>query len=281
MSETQLVRPPVAGLLDGTYRRLTELCPALRVELTTTQPPRTPARTWVEAAGLDQHREQLIADEKARILAEYDCTPRGHVAASRLLHHYLWSLCLLVSGPWHLERRVPRIRPEDLWIDSRTGDLALRPGDFACLPGDPAAGRPGARVLAGEDELRAELRAVVAEHVTPVLDAFQDLLKRGPRALWGMVTDDLASAIWYVGRMLGEEEDAIRAATAVLPGDTPPFPGAAAFRRLPGTDGRVHHTRTRLGCCLYYAIRPAEACLTCPRTADAERVRRLEQPPTA
>lgn len=280
MSETQLIRPRAGDLLSGTYRRLAVHSPSLRFALTPSAQQPEAGRDWIGAADFDRHREQLIAGESARIQAGYDCLPRAHVAASRLLHHYLWSLCLLVSGPWYLDRRVPRIRREDVWIDSPTGDLSLRAGDFACLPGDPAAGLPGARVLAGEDELRAELRAVVAEHVTPVLAVFQGALKRGPHALWGMVTDDLASGIWYLGRMLGEEDAAIRAATALLPGDTPPFPGAAAFRRLPGTDGRTHPTRNRLGCCLYYAIRPAEACLTCPRTCDAERVRRLEQPDT-
>ncbi|MBT2468854.1 (2Fe-2S)-binding protein [Streptomyces sp. ISL-66] len=277
MPETQLIRPCAVDLPGGTYRRLTERSPGLHVELTTTEPPAEAGRDWISVADLDRCHERLIAEETARIQAGYDCVPRRHVAASRLLHHYLWSLCLLVSGPWYLDRRVPRIRPEDVWIDSRTGDLALRPGDFACLAGDLAAGLPGVRVLAGEDELRAELRAVVAEHVTPLLAVFQSALKRGPRALWGMVTDDLVSGIWHLGRMLCEEDAAVRAAGAVLPGDTPPFPGAASFRRLPGTDGRTHQTRTRLGCCLYYAIRPAEACVTCPRTSDAERVRRLER----
>ncbi|OKI28722.1 (2Fe-2S)-binding protein [Streptomyces sp. CB03911] len=279
MSDTRSIRPGTVDPLGGTYRRLAARCPSLQAELTTAHgPARTPGRDWVPMADPARHRDRLIADEATRILAGHDCTPREHVAASRLLHHYLWSVCLLVSGPWYLERRVPRIRPEDVWIDSVGGGLALRPGGFACLPDDPAAGLPGARVLAGEDLLRAELRAVVAEHVAPVLAAFQGPMKRGPRALWGMVTDDLVSGIWYLGRMLGEEEAAVAAATALLPGDTPPFPGAAAFRTLPGTDGRVHRTRTRLGCCLYYAVRPAESCLTCPRTGDAERVRRLELP---
>ncbi|MEU6233969.1 (2Fe-2S)-binding protein, partial [Kitasatospora sp. NPDC047058] len=68
---------------------------------------------------------------------------------------------------------------------------------------------------------------------------------------------------------------AVRAAGAVLPGGTQPLLGAADFRLLHGPDGRSHHTRTRLGCCLYYAIRPDGACLTCPRTPDDERLRRL------
>ncbi|MET9961989.1 (2Fe-2S)-binding protein [Streptomyces sp. NPDC006326] len=277
MSETQPVRPRAVVVLGWTYRRLASRSPSLRFELTPSAQPPADGRDWVSAAAFDRHQEQLIAGESARIQAGYDCVPRGHVAAARLLHHYLWSVCLLVSGPWYLDRRVPRIRPEDVWMDPRTGDLALRPGDFACLPGDPAARLPGAHVLAGEDELRAELRAVVAAHAAPVLAAFGSALRRRPQALWRMVTDELASGIWYLGRMLGEEERAVRAAGRVLPGDTPPLPGAAAFRSLPGTDGRSHPTRTRLGCCLYYTVRPGNACLTCPRTSDAERVRRLEE----
>ncbi len=274
MPETPVAESRIAQALEATYRELLANCEALRVRLPARgRAPR--GQEWISATELSPNLERLLAGEAARVLAAHGHLAREHVAASRLLHHYLWSLCLLVSGPWYLARRVPRIRHEDLWLDPATGDLALLPGAFACLPDDPAAGRPGVRTVAGEDELRAELRAAVAEHVEPVLAAFQRPLRRGQRALWGMATDDLVSGIWYLGRMLGEEDQAVRAATALLPGDTAPFPGAADFRRLTGTDGRDHLTRTRLGCCLYYAIRPADTCLTCPRTCDAERVRRL------
>ncbi len=318
MPDTQVIETRAGELLEPVYRELLANCESLRVRLL--GPNELPDEISAELPGafvradrLAEHLDGLVAGESARILAAHGHEPRPHVAASRLLHHYLWSLCLLVSGPWYLARRVPRIRPEDIWIDAATGDLALRPAAFACLPGDPAAAlaetgpsgfrpasarpsgvrpasarppevrpasvRPsGVRVLAGEDELRAELRAAVADHITPVLALFQSPLKRGQRALWGMATDDLVSGVWYLGRMLGEEEAAVRAAAVLLPGDTLPFPGTAGFRRLAGTEGRSHLTRTRLGCCLYYAIRPADTCVTCPRTCDTERVHRLEQP---
>ncbi|WP_371478438.1 (2Fe-2S)-binding protein [Kitasatospora sp. NBC_00315] len=276
MSDTQVRGSRVGSPLEATYRELLLSCGSLRAGLLVTG--RGPERPGHVGAGeLAEHLDLLVAGEAARILAEHGHEAREHVAASRLLHHYLWSLCLLVSGPWYLARRVPRIMPADVWIDPAGGELVVRPGEFACLPGDPAAGLPGVRVLAGEDGLRAELRAVLAEHLAPVLAVFRRPLKRGPRALWGMATDDLVSGIWYLGRMRGEEDRAVREATALLPGDTAPFPGAAGFRRLAGADGRDHRTRTRLGCCLYYAIRPADTCLTCPRTCDAERLRRLEQ----
>ncbi|MEU9131109.1 (2Fe-2S)-binding protein [Kitasatospora sp. NPDC048540] len=241
--------------LAETYRLLFAACDGvLRVELA-----RRPMAggNWRRADTLACAAEEMVAAESARITAEHGRTPREHVAASRALHTYLWAACLLISGPWYLEGRVPRLRAMDLWVDPSDGRLALSPGEWA----------PG-----GE----AELRTAVAEHLGPVLAAFQPYVRRGPRALWGMAADDLVSGIWYLGRLLGEEDRAVEAAEAVLPGGTPPFPGAAAFRRLTGTAGRTHWTRTRAGCCLYYAIRPDDACVTCPRTTDEERVRRLE-----
>ncbi|MFE7558692.1 (2Fe-2S)-binding protein [Kitasatospora sp. NPDC057500] len=279
--------------LDADYRLLLDLCPALRVRLLTADVPAPDqAQGWYSADELSCEPDALaraLAGEAARIApvaAAHGTAPRPHVAASRLLHHYLWSLCVLTAGPWWLARRVPSIDGANLWLHAPTGDLALRPGAHVTLP--------------GEDELRAELRASVVTHAEPLLAAFAAPTRRGTRALWGMVTDDLASAIWYLGKRLDaraadagsgtgagvgagagtgagavHEDAAVAAAGAVLPGRTDPLPGAADFRRLRGEDGRGHHTRTRLGCCLYYAVEPERACITCPRTGDEERLRRL------
>jgi len=100
-----------------------------------------------------------------------------------------------------------------------------------------------------------------------------------------MVTDDLVSGIWHLGRTLGQEDEAVAAATTLLPSPspTPPFPGGADFRRLTGGDGRQYPTRTRMGCCLYYTICPAEAFLTCPGPAtpngSAGSGTEVQQPP--
>lgn len=271
------VAPCPANPLDTDYRLLLDLCPVLRVRLLAADEP-APARAlgWysaVELATDPAALEAALAGEAARIApvaAGHGTAPRPHVAASRLLHHYLWSVCVLIAGPWRLGGRVPSIDGANLWFHAPTGDFALRPHAHVTLP--------------GEDELRAELRAAVVAHVEPLLAAFAAPTRRGTRALWGMVTDDLASAIWYLGKRLDEsagsavpvEEDAaVAAATAVLPGHTDPLLGAADFRVLCGEDGRAHHTRTRLGCCLYYAIEPGGACVTCPRTGDEERLLRL------
>ncbi|MGW6915251.1 iron-sulfur protein [Kitasatospora sp. NPDC054939] len=276
MSDASLTLPGAAQPLRAGYQRLLGLCPAVRVELLDDHESNPSRRQgWYSAAELIRDPDALaavLAGEAARIAADHGKEPRPHVSASRLLHHYVWTFCLLVGGPWYLDRRVPSITPESIWLHAATGDLALRPRGYTALPGDPAG-----VIVAGEDELRAELRTAVVTHVEPLLEAFAKPTKRGTRALWGMVTDDLASAVWYLGRMLGEEEASVAAATAVLPGGTLPMPGAADFRILTGPTGRTHHTRTRLGCCLYYAVQADAACLTCPRTCDEDRVERLER----
>ncbi|WP_327731597.1 (2Fe-2S)-binding protein [Streptomyces sp. NBC_00487] len=288
---------PVPALLSAAYRRLDAVCEALSVRVTepgrsatrqplsrTTRPalsratraPRPAAHTIGLMDG-QESVEAFVEAEAARIQDRHDHSAPRHVAASRALHDYAWSVGLLMSGVWYLERRVPRVAPSDIRVDLTTGMYEITPGtDLVCLPDDAATALPGTRTVAHQEALRAELRAAVADHMGPVLDAIGPYARRGSRALWGLVGDDLVSGLWYLGRMRGDEASGVRAASAVLPSAHAPFPGGADFRSLRTSDGREHPTRTRMGCCLYYTIRPAEACSTCPRTCDTERLRRLE-----
>ncbi|MGW1614805.1 (2Fe-2S)-binding protein [Streptomyces sp. NPDC002285] len=276
-----LTTPPagaVARTLRDAYVRLTDLCDVLSVRIA--EPGGDMARAGVSAAELVKDEAVLdafVAAEAARIHDRHGTVPRRDVAASRALHDYAWSVSLLMSGVWYLERRVPRIRPEDLRLDLGSAEFTLTPGsDLACLADDRAAQLPGVLTVPHEEALRAELRAAVADHMGPLLDAIGPLTRRRSRALWGMVADDLVSGVWYLGRTLGREDDAVEAATRLLPTAVAPYPDGADFRHLTTDDGRRHPTRTRTGCCMYYTIRPAEACGTCPRTCDAERLRRLQ-----
>ncbi|MFF5703639.1 (2Fe-2S)-binding protein [Streptomyces sp. NPDC012794] len=267
-----------AAVLARTYGRLADLCPALDVRVATAAARPEGLVGGDELAEDQAALEAFVAAEAARIRSGHGHEPRPDVAASRALHDYLWSVSLLMSGAWYLERRVPRVRPREVRIDLSAGTFEIVPGTaFACLPGDPAAHLPGARPVAGQEALRAELRAAVADHVRPLLASFGPLVRRRDRALWGMAADDLVSGIWYLGRVLGQEDRAVREATELLPTAIAPFPGGADFRRLETRDGRLHPTRTRLGCCMYYTLESARACATCPRTCDDERIRRIEE----
>ncbi|WP_329222106.1 (2Fe-2S)-binding protein [Streptomyces sp. NBC_01485] len=275
--------PTAPSATAEAYTRLAKVFPGLTVtELGHAEPfPR--GGGWVAAAELAEGGaalEAFLAWDDAQIVRDYDHKARPDVVASFGLHRYAWPACLLITVPWFLHRRVPRLPVTHVSYD-RTGDgmrMAVRPpSSFACLPGDPAALLPGARIVGDEEALRAEVRAAIAEHHEPVLAGFGPRARRRGRALWGMVTDEVVEGLWYVAQLLGEDEQrrARRELELLLPGATRPYVGSAAFRELTGPDGAALPTRDRASCCMFYTVRPEDTCATCPRTCDADRVTKL------
>ncbi|GAA3293883.1 hypothetical protein GCM10020295_16960 [Streptomyces cinereospinus] len=100
-------------------------------------------------------------------------------------------------------------------------------------------------------------------------------MRRRGRALWGMATDEIVESLWYVAHLLGAQDRARRELELLLPGATGPYVGSAAFRELTGPNGETLPTRDRASCCMFYTLRPDDACATCPRTCDADRVTKL------
>ncbi|MEU0403205.1 (2Fe-2S)-binding protein [Streptomyces sp. NPDC006197] len=282
-----LPAPPPAPLTSpvaAAYARLAEVFPGLRMEEPARDERLPSGAGWVgadELAGGGPRLDAFLAWDDAQVLRDYGTRGRPDVVASFGLHRYAWPACLLVTLPWFLDRRVPRVPVRNVAFQRTLGRMAVRVEEFACLPGDPATALPGARVVDDEEALRAEVRASLAEHFEAVLDGFGPRMRRGRRALWGMATDEIVEGLWYVAALLGEERRAMAELELLLPG-TPkpykPYAGGAGFRELAGTegpDGAPHATRDRATCCFFYTLRPEDTCLTCPRTCDAERVRRL------
>ncbi|HLL32446.1 MAG TPA: (2Fe-2S)-binding protein [Streptomyces sp.] len=275
--------PVRSSAVADAYARLTEVFPGLTVtELGPGQPaPR--GGGWIAAAALAEGGAVLdafLAWDDAQVVRDYGQKARPDVIAGFGLHRYAWPACLLITVPWFLHRRVPRYPVTHVSYDRTApglsiGRLAVHPVGFACLPGDPAAALPGARVVDGEEALRAEVRAAVAEHLEPVLAGFGPRMRRRGRALWGMATDEVVEGLWYVAHLLGEQERARHELELLLPGATKPYVGSAAFRELTGPDGERLPTRDRASCCMFYTVRPEDTCATCPRTCDADRVARL------
>ncbi|MEU5054759.1 MULTISPECIES: (2Fe-2S)-binding protein [unclassified Streptomyces] len=270
--------PVATSALTPAYTRLTEVFTGLRItELAETeQPPQ--GSGWVAAAQLAEGGPALdafLAWDNAQVLKDYGQQARPDVVASFGLHRYAWPACLLVTVPWFLNRRVPRFPVTNVAFQRTLGRMAVRVTDFACLPGDPAAALPGAHVVPDEEALRAEVRAAVADHLGPVLTGFGPRMRRGPRALWGMATDEIVESLWYIAHLLGEERRAMRELDLLLPGTAKPYVGKPAFRELTGPEGQSLPTRDRASCCLFYTLRPEDTCVTCPRTCDADRVARL------
>ncbi|MEU8571536.1 (2Fe-2S)-binding protein [Streptomyces pathocidini] len=272
------VAPPEAALdtspVAAAYARLAEAFPGLRV---TEEPPRH-GGGWVGATELAAGGPALdafLAWDNAQVMRDYGQQARPDVIASFGLHRYAWPACLLITVPWFLLKRVPRVPTGQVSFQRNLGRMTARVRDFACLPDDPAAAHPHARVVPDEEALRTEVREAVAEHLGPVLDGFRSRMRRGPRALWGMATDEIVEGLWYVGHLLGEEQRAMAELDRLLPGSTAPYVGGSAFRELTGPTGEKLPTRDRASCCFFYTLRPEDTCVTCPRTCDADRVARL------
>ncbi|MBB4950206.1 hypothetical protein F4556_005741 [Kitasatospora gansuensis] len=269
MSSTASRRSVSSPPLHSSYGRQHAVFPSLRIH---TGPLRT-GPGWVGAAALAGDGavlREMVAFDAALGLAEYGEPLRPDVAAGFALHRYTWPVALAFTLPWFLERRVPRLPVDRVSINRSAGELAVRPAGFSCLPDDPAAGAPGARVVPDAPALRAELRAALTEHLTPVLAAFRPLVRRGPRTLWGIVTDDVIEGLWFLGSLLDEEERAAAEVSELLPGPSDaPFVGGADFRPVePADSAEATRTRTRVSCCLFYTVRPEEVCPTCPRVCS-------------
>lgn len=200
---------------------------------------------------------ELVDATRRRLEREHGFLPSAQLAATRALHDHAWPAALLMSGPWLLHGVVSDLPLDAVRVRLDSGVLEVGAAG-SLLPGDP----DGA------------LRDAVARHHAPVIEALAPHLRRGRRAAWGIVADDLLSGVWWAGRVLGDEAAAVRAASRLLPRARAPYPGGADFRVLEDTAGTAHVTRTRLTCCLRYRLEP-DACVTCPRTCDAERRMRL------
>lgn len=260
--------------LTPAYARVAELMPTLRV---IEGEPRSGAG-WTRGDHLADGGPALdafLADEALAAVATYGAEPRSDVVATFALHRYAWPAAALFTVPYFTLRRVPRLAPEDVSLRRDPTRLTVRVTAFACLPSDPLARHPGALVVPDEEALRAEVRRAAADHLGPLLDAFGPRMRRRSRALWGAATDELVESLWYFGHLLKEEERAVRELARLLPGATPPFAVGAGFRELTTPEETTLRTRDRASCCMFYTLRPADTCATCPRLSDAERVRRL------
>nr|WP_106437898.1 (2Fe-2S)-binding protein [Kitasatospora sp. SID7827] len=269
----------------SSWLRLGRAFPDLRIHHAA---PRT-GPGWTTAAALAGDRaalDAMIAFDERLGLDLYGTPSRPDVTAGFSLHRYAWPVALAFTLPWLLERRVPLLPVDRVSINRTTGELTARPAGFHCLPDDPAAGRPDALVVPDRPALDAALRTALAEHFTPLLAAFRPAVRRGPRTLWALVTDDVVDGLWYAAGLLGEEPRAVAELTALLTGDAAaaPFVGTPGFREPDASDSEAPtptptqapteaptqaaipaRTRTRVSCCLYYTVRPAELCVSCPR----------------
>ena len=180
-------------------------------------------------------------------------------------------------------RRVPRLDRNALAFlchprRAVSGGRRATGPRFWCLPSDPEADHPDAEVVAARrtrDVLRREVRAACRR----LPGRLRRRAKLARRHLLGAFFDGLDTGVWYGGPAnAGAAPEVLRLGALVLPGSTAEFADRSTVYQLTDTRGREQLSRRRVGCCYYYKVTEGgEACATCPRVTDAERVKRYAE----
>ncbi|MGF7236135.1 MAG: (2Fe-2S)-binding protein [Frankia sp.] len=270
--------PSDVGSLDVAYRAVAEACVLTAIHL---GPPADHGGRPNRDAGPSCPAIDQAIDHQATMLERrYGGPVRRTVAALWALHRHLLVTGLLLTGPYLLHRCVPRIPPGGITLDPAastatvivaglTGASETGPHDQEPHDQEPDDQEPHDQ----EPWHLQELRAALARHCAPLVTAYRPHARGGERSLWGAATDQVAGGLWHLGRELNREAEATVISGALLPGDTRPFVGGAAFRPTTshadgsgsGRDQPSAMTRTRVRCCLLYTVSPADVCATCPR----------------
>jgi hypothetical protein len=184
------------------------------------------------------------------------------VAASALLEGYAWTLgrplfAALAAGRPPPDLAVANVRLA--FADGRLDEVAVRD------PAPPPGGGPGAVARLVDGHL-AVLVARLAER----------RVRRGPRALWGLVANGCAAALVEEARLAGLPAGPTAGLLDQLLGSPGrPLPAPALLRVGAGDAARL--VRRRVTCCLNYTV-AAQPCATCPLLPAAETRRRLAAP---
>jgi hypothetical protein len=228
----------------------------------------------VDAAVIADWEGQAEAGHLSRFGRTHPMTSTGYVLGWYAdIAPSVGAMCFL------LDRRVPRLdRPALAFRRADEGypdAVAVLDPRFWCLPQDPAAGHPDATVVTDEQALGAILRVEVRRHADDFLATYQPAARLPRRNLLGAFFDGLDCGFWLSEHGPASREGVVTTARLVLPGSTMEFPDPSRYYVAVDQARREHLTRRRVSCCHYYKVGTDGACTSCPRTTDAERLRRL------
>jgi ferric iron reductase protein FhuF len=187
------------------------------------------------------------------------------VCASALVEAYAGGLAR--AG---FDRLLACGRAPDLTI----GSVLVRFGPAGAVTALPVGGTPGPPDR--EREALARLASQLLDgHLAQLVGRLLERrVRRGPRALWGLVANACAAAILQAAASAARpprEAAALAAGFFGLAGARLPSPPLVAVTR----HGRVELFRRRVTCCLAYRLPAGVPCATCPMLDQRTLHRRL------
>jgi hypothetical protein len=211
-------------------------------------------------------------------------TDSPSVVGGSLLQTYQWPLIHAAVGGYLADRRVPDVRPEEVWfhpkVDAEHEDaidaVTLACTRFWALPDDPEAGHPDATILPGQAALRDRLRDMITAHFAPAVAVLCEALGCKERGLWLFVADGVAGTLAWT--RIEHEPHASRSELETELEGLVGLPGSPLFTKQIGLFELVFRDQPRLQydratCCYWYKTADAKGnyCTTCPKRPKAER----------
>jgi hypothetical protein len=218
------------------------------------------AHGWTPATALVSGR--LLADLLDAARHRWSAMP--HVAAALAWKHYTYWVALPAVLGYAAALRIPQVGPSGVLLRWSAGEpfltVGLASAEVVTLASDPLASgpAPGVRAVGDETALLAELRrALVEEHLAPVLEQIRARVHVGRRTLWGSLASGVAhglsrAAAVVPGSSLGYAETLLGALGVA---------DLVNLRPRAGEPGLEVHRRT---CCLAFGLPEPKLCAGCP-----------------
>jgi FhuF 2Fe-2S C-terminal domain len=214
--------------------------------------------TWLAAGDLLAPGSADL-DAQLKLAGETLGSDRPDVAASALLEGWAWTLARPLAAALAAGAPPPDLAAGNVRLRFAGGLVA---GAAVRDPAPPDGGEAGAAARLLDGHL-AVLVARLGER----------RVRRGRRALWGLVSNGCAAALLEEAHAAGLPADrAHRLLGRLLGPPGRPLPVPALLAVGPGQAARL--VRRRVTCCLHYTV-SAGPCATCPLLPPSETRRRL------
>lgn len=195
------------------------------------------------------------------------------IAASFLVLGYFWPPMLGAAACMLLERRVPDLSAQNVWVNLNGYGVRFSSPRFYALPDDPDAMHPNATILPDVEALRHYIaHAFTNEHAEPLFASLRSVAPYGVNGMRANYVDRMVSALIWVGDVIGDP--------AIAATEVPAFVTCMTDKRRAGVvqiehSGKPRMLQLRSGCCLNYRLPGREKCETCCLLSMDERIVRF------